>query len=314
LSLDRSQPKCIFEIEVVRAAVETNLNVSIILSGEISSVTNSDEMMNWYQIFTPDPQQRKSWYGSVAQAYDRLRPKYQQELLERAVSVATIPKNGRILEVGCGPGTATIAFAKMGFSIVCLEPSLDTCELARQNLAGYPKVEIIHTNFEEWKPTDRHFDAILAATSWHWIAPEHKHLKAASILKNRGSLILLWNTAMQPPMNIFENLANIFTQYVPTLAKYKSRETELNEISIFAASAIDSGLFSDLHEEYRSLDVIYPVDDYLQLLTTYSPCIALNSVSRAELLAKLRSILVQNCGNLVPLSYLSVFHILTKIT
>jgi methylase of polypeptide subunit release factors len=115
----------------------------LFLSGEISIVTNSDEMMNWYQIFTPDPQQRKSWYGSVAQAYDRVRPKYPQESLERAVAVATIPENGRILEVGCGPGTATIAFAKMGFSIVCLEPSLETCKIARQNLAGYPDVEVM---------------------------------------------------------------------------------------------------------------------------------------------------------------------------
>lgn len=277
-------------------------------------MTNSDEITNWYQTFTPDPEQRRSWYGSVAQTYDRVRPKYPQELLERVVELAAIPQFGSILEVGCGPGTATISLARMGFSMVCLEPSFETYKIASQNLAGYPDLEIINTNFEEWELTDRSFDAILAATSWHWIAPEHKHLKAASLLKAGGHLVLLWNTAMQPPIDIFADLADVLTHYVPTLAKYKHRETELSEIGVFAALAIDSGLFSDLHEEYQSIEVHYSIDDYLQLLTTYSPCIALSPQSRAELLAKLRSILVLTCGDFIPLSYLSVFHVMTKIT
>jgi SAM-dependent methyltransferase len=281
-------------------------------SGAESIVQNSDEITNWYQTFTPEAEQRKSWYGSVARSYDRVRPKYPQQLLERAVELAAIPACGKILEVGCGPGTATIALAQMGFSIVCLEPSLDTCKVARQNLAEYPNVEIINTNFEEWEPVDREFDAILAATSWHWVVPASKHQKAASILKNSGALVLLWNTAMQPPLEIFERLADVFAQYLPTIAKYKVCETALAEVGILTRATIDSGLFSGVVEEYRSIQVNYSIDDYLQLLTTYSPCIALSPESRAELLDKLRIILVQNCGDLLPLSYLSVFHVITK--
>jgi SAM-dependent methyltransferase len=265
-----------------------------------------------YQPFTPDPLQRKSWYGSVAQAYDRVRPKYLPELLERAVALAAIPQHGKILEVGCGPGTATISLAQMGFSMVCLEPSLETFELASYNLAGYPDVAIINTNFEEWQPVDRSFDAIVATTSWHWVAPDRKHLKAGSLLKDRGALVLLWNTAMQPPPEIFTSLIDVFEQYLPTLVKSENQEIQLSQLRIFGTAAIDSGLFSDLREEYRSIEVNYSIDDYLQLLTTYSPCIALSPERRAELLAKLRSILVQTCGDFIPLSYLSVFQVMTK--
>jgi SAM-dependent methyltransferase len=274
---------------------------------------NSDEIMNWYQTFTPDAAQRKSWYSSVAPAYDRVRPKYPQELLERAVAVAAIPKTGKILEVGCGPGTATISLAQMGFSLVCLEPSLETFELACQNLAGYPHVAIINTNFEEYEPVERSFDAIIATTSWHWVAPAQKYLKAGSLLKDRGSLVLLWNTAMQPPSEIFTNLIDVFRQYLPTLVKSETKETQLSELRIFGTAAIDSGLFSDLREEYRSIEVNYSIDDYLQLLTTYSPCIALSPECRHEMLARLRTILEQTCGKQIPLSYLSIFHVATKI-
>lgn len=274
---------------------------------------NSDEILNWYQTFTPSQEQRKSWYGSVAQTYDRVRPKYTPEFLARVIEVAKIPPTGKILEVGCGPGTATIGLAQMGLSIVALEPSLETYNVACQNLAAYPNVEIINTNFEEWE-SERTFDAVVAATSWHWVAPEHKHIKVASLLKNRGSLILLWNTAMQPPLDIFEDLTEVFDRYIPALAKYKDPETQLSEVRIFAKAAIDSGLFSELQEESRSNQVNYSIDDYLQLLTTYSPCIALSPECRHELLAQLRDILAQTCGDRIPLAYLSAFHVASKIS
>jgi ubiquinone/menaquinone biosynthesis C-methylase UbiE len=275
-------------------------------------VEDSEQITNWYQTFTPDSEQRKIWYGDVAHTYDRVRPKYVQELLDRVVEIAAIPIAGKILEVGCGPGTATISLAKMGFSMVALEPSLVACEIARKNSSFYPNVEIINSNFEEWEPMDRSFDAVVAATSWHWVAPGSKHLKAASVLSKGGSLVLLWNTAMQPPLDVFEKLNKIFSQYTPTFAKYKDRETQLSEVRIFAEAAIASLMFSQLIEESQSIEINYPIEDYLELLTTYSPCIALSPAERHNLLGELRQVLHQNCGEQIPLSYLSIFHIAKK--
>jgi SAM-dependent methyltransferase len=275
-------------------------------------VQTPDEIRNWYRTFTPARSQRDNWYGSVAQAYDRVRPKYSQAFLDRAIEVAAIPSAGQILEVGCGPGTATISLAQQGFSVIALEPNLEAATLARQNLAGHPNVTIINTNFEDWEPENHKVDAIVAATSWHWVAPEHKHQKAASLLNPHGSLILLWNTAMQPPPAIFESLADILAQYLPTMSHYKQERAQIDEIRIFANAAIESGLFTDLREEYQLNEVDYAIDDYLLLLTTYSPCIALSELGRQELLIQLRVILKQKCGDWLPLSYLSIFHVFAK--
>jgi SAM-dependent methyltransferase len=277
-----------------------------------SIVSDSEQILNWYQTFTPDSEQRKTWYGNVAQTYDRVRPKYDREFLNRVAEVAEIPIDGNILEIGCGPGTATIPLATMGFSMVSLEPNIEAYTIARQNSSIYPNVEIINTNFEEWEPIDRSFDAIIAATSWHWVSPKSKHLKASSALKTGGSLILLWNTAMQPPTYIFDKLIAIFDRYIPTFAKYKDRDTQLSEARIFGEAAIASLLFSRLVEEYHEIEVEYPIEDYLELLTTYTPCIALSPEARHDLLGELRQVLAQTCGERVPLSYLSIFHIARK--
>src|SRR5919199_1486233 len=96
-----------------------------------------------------DLQQRKNWYSRVADAYNRVRPRYPTQLIDRAVELAKLPADAIILEVGCGPGTATTAFAQLGFSMVCLEPSQEAFQLARQNCAPYADVEIRNTTFEE---------------------------------------------------------------------------------------------------------------------------------------------------------------------
>jgi SAM-dependent methyltransferase len=272
-----------------------------------------DEILNWYQTFTPDRAQQHSWYSNVTQAYDRVRPKYAPAFLGRVAEIAKILSSGRILEVGCGPGTATLSLAKMGYSVIALEPSLEACNVARQNVAAYPNVDIINTSFEEWEPVEREFDAIVAATSWHWVSPTNKHQQAATLLKNTGVLVLLWNTTMMPSLEIFNSLTEVFRIYLPAFAEYKDCDREVRELKIFADAAIESGLFDNLQTEVQMNEVSYEIDDYLLLLTTYSPCIALSLSDRQDLLAQLRLILAQKCGDRIQLSYLSVFQIGNKI-
>src|SRR5919202_4164359 len=103
-------------------------------------------------------EQRKSLYSSVADAYNKARPPYPQELISRVLELTQLPSGANILEIGCGPGTATTAFAELGFSMICLEPSQEACLLARQNCAAHPDVEIVNTTFEEWDLQPENFN------------------------------------------------------------------------------------------------------------------------------------------------------------
>ncbi|MCL1463089.1 hypothetical protein [Argonema galeatum] len=59
----------------------------------------------------PDLEQRKHWYSPAAEAYNQVRPCYPDELIDRVFEVAKLSSNSTILEVGCGPATATTSFA-----------------------------------------------------------------------------------------------------------------------------------------------------------------------------------------------------------
>lgn len=257
-------------------------------------------------------EQKKHWYSEVANAYNQVRPRYPQPLINRAVELAQLPERAIILEIGCGPGIATGEFAQLGFSMVCLEPSQDACQLARRNCATYPNVEIINTTFEEWELESNKFNAVLAATSLHWVSPEIRYQKSAEALRENGSLILLWNTPPHPNDEICHQLDEVYQIHAPSIPKsvrYQARETHRANFVEIGKNIIDSGLFENLVSEQLVCETRYSINDYLALLSTMSPYIKLESQQRASLFAELRKVLERHCTGSLETSYLSALQI-----
>lgn len=256
-------------------------------------------------------QQRKSWYSNVADAYNRVRPRYPQAIITRAVEFAQIPQQATILEIGCGPGIATVEFAQAGFAMLALEPSYEAYQVAQHNCLQYKNVNILNTTFEEWELEPGKFNAVLAATSWHWVSPEIRYSKAATALKDNGSLILLWNTPPQISYEVYQPLHQVYQKHAPTLAKYEDINTHAANLSHFAEDVLKSGKFKNLVSEQIITEVTYSVEDYLALLSTLTPYIKLEPETRHALFAGLEKVLAK-CGDL-QLSYLSVFHVAQKV-
>jgi SAM-dependent methyltransferase len=264
---------------------------------------------DWYR---NELSQRKSWYGGVAQAYDQARPRYPQALLQRVLELAKLPEPANLLELGCGPGIATLPLAKLGYSMVCLEPSRSACELAQRYCAAYPDVAIRNTSFEEWPLEPESFDAVVAATSFHWLDPELRHRKAAAALRDRGVLILLWNTPPQPSYEISQALDTVYRRHAPTLAGYEDHATQAENLHKIAQMTVDSGYFQPPLSEQLICEATYSIGDYLLLLSTLSPYIALAAPQRDALFADLAAVLEQHCGQYLQTSYLSAFHLAQK--
>ena len=259
-------------------------------------------------------EERKNLYGQAADAYNRVRPRYPKQLVDRVVELTQLPTGAKLLEVGCGPGTATTAFAKLGFQLVGLEPSRESCLIARQNCAPYPNVEIINTTFEEWELEAEKFHAVLSASAFHWVAAETRHQKAADALQDRGFLILLWNTPPKPDAETEQMLDEVYRQRAPSLRRVEDTASHEKNISKFGRDVIDSGLFENLQSEQLSLEVTYSIEDYLALLSTLSQYIMLKPQQRYFLFAGLQEVLENRLlGSSIKLSYLSVFQVAKKI-
>ena len=224
---------------------------------------------------------KSSWYNSVAKAYDRTRPRYPEAIWAYLQEIAQLEPGKSVLEIGSGPGIATVELAKTGAKIVALEPSLSACELAKSKCAAYANVEVVNTTFEAWELNNQKFDVVVATTSFHWVSPEVRHQKAATALKDSGLLVLMWNTPPQPSYEVHQSLREVYLNHAPELAKYEGHQSHEHNLGLIGKQVLDSGYFCDLAVKKSISQVRYSVDDYLTLLSTLSPYIRLESEQRS---------------------------------
>lgn len=261
------------------------------------------------ECYGKDLEQRKHWYSPAAQAYQQVRPRYPKELVDRVIDLTKLSDNSTLLEVGCGPAIATPAFAVLGCRMVCVEPNPDFYHLAQQTCEPYTNVELQNCSFEEWELEPQSFDAVLAASSFHWIVPEIGYPKAAAALRPEGHLILLWNKELQPRYELYQQLLTVYQNHAPLLSRsYEDSATQAAILDRLGQMAIESGHFKDMVSGHIQVEVTYSVDQYLMLLNTYSPHLKLGTEQKQELFAGLRQVLEQN-GDTVELSYVSAFHV-----
>lgn len=261
------------------------------------------------ECYGKDLEQRKHWYSPAAEAYYQVRPRYPQTLIDRVVDIAQLSADSTLLEVGCGPAIATPAFAALGCRLVCVEPNPDFYRLAGQTCEPYPNVDLQNCSFEEWALDAEKFDAVLAASSFHWISPEIGYPKAAAALRPEGHLILLWNKELQPRYEVYQHLSEVYQTHAPSLnRRYEDSATQASILKDLGQMAIESGYFKDMVSGQMEVEVTYSVDQYLLLLNTYSPYLKLETQQKQDLFEELRQVLEQN-GDSIQLSYVSAFQV-----
>lgn len=145
-------------------------------------------------------------FGVDAARYDRTRPPYPGELVARIVAASPGPD---VLDVGCGTGIAARQFQSAGCTVLGVEPDARMAEFARRR-----GLEVEVATFEAWDPAGRDFDAVVAATAWHWVDPVAGALKAAQVLRPGGVLAVFWHMFDLPP-EVATAFADVYGRVAP---------------------------------------------------------------------------------------------------
>lgn len=130
-------------------------------------------------------------FGSNAEKYDRVRPRYPAALIDDIV--IRLPGQA-ILDVGIGTGISAEPFRDRGFAVLGVEPDPKMAAVARAK--GFV---VEAGRFEDWEPAGRTFDGVVAGQSWHWVEPVAGARKAAGVLRPGSRLALFWNALIPPP-------------------------------------------------------------------------------------------------------------------
>lgn len=149
--------------------------------------------------------------------YDRIRPSYPNELVADLLTLTGINEQSWVVEVGCGTGQATLSLAPVGCSVVAVEPGDGLANLARQRLSGFPNVQVETSSFEAWDPRGRRFDALVAASSWHWVDPSIGWRKAHGVLRPSTWMAVLGHVVVRRPgePEMYAATADLHERFAP---------------------------------------------------------------------------------------------------
>lgn len=127
--------------------------------------------------------------------YDRLRPRYPQQivrlLMETATSQRTVP---HIAEWGAGSGILTRELLSAGARVYAVEPSAVMIHVLTESAEGFPgELTVDRSPAESSTVPDEWADAVVAAQAWHWFDPAAAQAELGRVLRPGGAVMVVGN-------------------------------------------------------------------------------------------------------------------------
>lgn len=247
----------------------------------------------------------RTTFDTVADLYDRARPAYPDAVIDDLIAMSGLPDAGRVLEIGCGTGAATLPMAQRGHRITAVELGANLAAVARRNLATYADVTIETAAFEDWPPHGEPYDLVFAATAFHWLDHAAAVPKIASLLRPGGAVGIISGAHVAGgDTAFFHDVQECYERWMPGTPP-GLRLVDANAIPHTGTELVASGLFGPLEHRRHVWLRRFTTATYVDELNTYSGHIALPEADREALLACIAERIERDYGGVITKAYLT---------
>jgi SAM-dependent methyltransferase len=256
---------------------------------------------------------RRASFDENSDLYARSRPGYPGEAFDLILDYAGLGPGARALEIGCGPGQATLPMARRGLSIVAVEIGPRMAELAASRTSAHD-VTIANCAFEDWPLPSEPFDIVYSASAFHWISPAIRYTRTAAALRTGGTLALFWNRQVQDRGDEgFDAAAQrIYEAVAPELSRRFTEPSSGPHRAEWLAEIAASGLFEDLNGRVVPWANEFTPHEYADLLSTYSDHATLPPDTLRRLLDAVRDLIDSSFGGLLRRRWATIVYLARK--
>jgi SAM-dependent methyltransferase len=133
-----------------------------------------------------DDSVRATSFGVAARSYDRYRVGPPPEIVARI----TAPDCRSVVDLGAGTGAMTRQLMGRIPHVTAVEPDSRMRSVLAENCPG---VTVLEGTAEQLPLPVASVDAVVVASAWHWMDPQRAIPEIARVLKDSGTLALVWN-------------------------------------------------------------------------------------------------------------------------
>jgi SAM-dependent methyltransferase len=224
-------------------------------------------------------------FGEIAEEYERHRPSYPPELIDRIMTITGAEAGDNALEIGAGTGKATRLLLARGLHVTALEPSPSMAAVARREAPG---ATVVETGFEDWTLQPRRFALVVAAQSWHWVDADIGPSKAADALRPGGWIAMIWNRPDLDGSAWHDDLQPIYKSVTPGM-EHGVRRSFSNSVPWAVEQLERGGRFGTPVQLLVPWTARYTTDEYIGVLNTHSDKRMLPDDQRAALFDGIRA-------------------------
>ncbi|MBQ3497921.1 MAG: class I SAM-dependent methyltransferase [Clostridia bacterium] len=248
-------------------------------------------------------------FNKAADYYDRFRPSYPQEIVDTLISETEIFEGSKLLEIGAGSGKATSLLAGKGFDILCIEPGKDLVRIGNERFKN-DFVEFRLGRFEQIQLSEKSFDLVFAAQSFHWIPQPEGFEKCHNILKPNGSLAIIYNMYIVEDNEQDRELLSLSKKH-GGFADFVTLKQSDERIQSICSNIENSQKFNAVKIFKKNWIKEYTADEYYGFVLTGNKILQKNENEKAQIYTDIKC-LAEKFGGTIKRSYLCVLYIAKK--
>lgn len=136
---------------------------------------------------------KKNLYKGAAQYYERYRTKYPDSLFTKIEQLFRLDGNGRLLDLGCGPGTIAIPISGKFDEVVAIDADPEMVEICQHQaqLGGIENITCLQKRSEDIDASWGNFKLVTIARAFHWMDRAAVLQTSHSLLVDGGGLVII---------------------------------------------------------------------------------------------------------------------------
>jgi ubiquinone/menaquinone biosynthesis C-methylase UbiE len=239
---------------------------------------------------------RSGSFGAVASAYERFRPS------PPAMAIDWMLPSGAsvVVDLAAGTGAMTKDLVGRVAKVIAIEPDDRMRTVLAENL---PAVDARNGSGESMPLADASVDAVLAASSWHWMDADRALHEVARVLRPGGVLGVVWAGPDRDGPFLAQAQSLLSEMSSRGAHVDSSADADLGAVVLDVENRVETVLvipdeapFAQPEHQTWTWDLALTADELIGLLGTFSWIITMPDDRRAFVISEARRVLRDGLG------------------